>query len=572
VKNNEKKKELQNILERIDGKSYKAYNDIKGIYNFEFFTLFIDHVQRDPFAGPSHLRVEVDERSLFPNEILLNHQQRIAVSDYIARIFDGSIRKHTNRRNGSGKSGVVQIDKGGQEVLERSCVNIRPGKLEIRFSVGLPARGRRIMGIEASKILLEVLPLLVEESCFYQKLNTEHLRAAVKLYEDANFLREEIKKHGLVAFVKDGSILPRESGVSEKPLKNAVPFKTPESLSITIETPNHGPVTGMGIPKGVTLIVGGGYHGKSTLLKAIERGVYNHIYGDGREWVVTDQSAVKIRAEDGRKIENVDISSFIHDPPMDKDTTEFSTENASGSTSQAANIIEAIEVGTGLLMFDEDTSATNFMIRDERMQRLVSQEKEPITPFIDRVRELYSEKDISSIIVMGGSGDYFEVADTVVMLDNYIPENVTKDAMMIRDELPINRMMKVDFNFRLKIRCPVSESIKTFKGRKLKLDNRGLSIIILGSENIDLSQVEQLVDTSQTRAIAYAINYTSQYHMDGKTSMADVVKMIEMDILNKGLDIIAPKGRKFPNNIAMPRKFEIAAALNRLRTFKTRSC
>ena len=192
------RKKLGNILKRIDGRSYKAYNDIKGIYNFEFFTLFIDHVQRDPFAGPSLLRVEVDERSLFPNEILLNHHQRIAVPDYIARTFDCSIKKHATKRNGSGKSGVVQIDKGGQEVLERSCVNIRPGKLEVRFSVGLPARGRRIMGIEASRILLEIIPDLVEESCFYKNLNTEYLREAVELYEDANFLRQEIKNMDLL--------------------------------------------------------------------------------------------------------------------------------------------------------------------------------------------------------------------------------------------------------------------------------------------------------------------------------------------------------------------------------------
>ncbi len=566
------RKELQKILKRIDGKSYKAYNDIRGIYNFEFFTLYIDHVQRDPFAGPSLLRVEVDESSLFPDEILVNNQQRIAVSDYIARIFNGSIKKHATGRNGSGKSGIVHIDSGGQEVLERTCVNIRPGKLEIRFSIGLPARGRRIMGIEASRILLEVLPRLVEDSCFYKNLNTNHLKEVVELYEDANYLRDEIKKLGLVAFVRDGSILPRESGVSEKPMKNAVPFKTPKSLSVTIETPNHGPVTGMGIPKGVTLIVGGGYHGKSTLLQAIERGVYNHVYRDGREWVVTDHTAVKIRAEDGRRIENVDISSFIHDPPMDKNTVEFSTENASGSTSQAANIVEALEVGTSLLLFDEDTSATNFMIRDERMQRLVSREKEPITPFIDRVRELYTDHNTSTIIVMGGSGDYFEVADTVVMMDNYLPEDVTQAAMKVKDELPINRMIEVNFKFQFKKRCPVSGSIKSFKGRKLKLDVRGISTILIGAENIDLSQVEQLMDNSQTRAIAYAINHASQVHMDGKTSMEDIVKMVEIDISKNGLDIIAPKGRKYPNNLAKPRTFELAAALNRLRTFETRKC
>jgi predicted ABC-class ATPase len=463
---------------------------------------------------------------------------------------------------------VIQIDNGGQEVLERSCVNISPDKLEVRFSMGLPARGRRIMGLEASRLLVGVLPLIIKKSCFYNNLDQKHLREEVELYEDANFLRQKLRDLGLVSFVRDGSILPRESGVSEKPMKNAVHFKTPESLSVIIDTPKNGPVRGMGIPVGVTLIVGGGFHGKSTLLQAVERGVYNHIYGDGREWVVTCPTAVKIRAEDGRRIENVDISSFIHNPPMDKNTLEFKTENASGSTSQAANIVEALEAGTELLLFDEDTSATNFMIRDERMQRLVSKDKEPITPFIDRVQEIYMEYNTSTMIVMGGSGDYFEVADTVVMMDNYRPEDATEDAMKIKDELPINRKREVKSKFKFKRRYPEAESIKPYKGRKLKLDVRGRHTILLGIESIDLLQVEQLMDMSQTRAIAYAINHAKNY-MNGEHSMNDVMGMVEQDIDEHGLDILAPKGRKYPHNLARPRIFEFIAALNRLRTFKT---
>ncbi len=561
-------KELRKILKRIDGRSYKAYNVIKGSYNFEEFILHVDHVQRDPFAGPSLLRVEIYQRSSFPNEILENHQQRVAVSDFIARAFDKSIKKHVTGKSGSGKSGVIHVDSGGQEILESSCVIIKPGMLEVRFSVGLPAHGRRIMAKEASRILTEIIPLLVEESCFYENIDHKRLIKQVNLHMNANFLRKHLKEMGLVAFVGNCSILPRESGVSDKPLKNAVPFKSPNSLAVTINTPFNDPVIGMGIPMGITLIVGGGYHGKSTLLQAIERGVYNHVYGDGRELVVTDPTAVKIRAEDGRKIEKVDISSFIHRPPMDKNTAEFCSENASGSTSQAANIVEALEVGSKLLLFDEDTSATNFMIRDERMQRLVLREKEPITPFIDRVRELFNDHNISTVIVMGGSGDYFEVADTVVMMDNYHPLDVTEEAMNVKDKLPINRMTEVNFKFGFKIRYPISGSIKPFKGKKIKLEARGISTILLGRENIDLSQVEQLRDSSQTRAIAYAIKYASEVHMDGKTTMEDVVLRVEQDIQRKGLDIIAPDGRRNPNNLAKPRIFELAAAINRLRTIE----
>lgn len=563
--------DLQRILERIDGRGYKAYNDIRGSYDFEFFTLFVEHVQRDPFASPSLLRVEVKDPG-FPEGIIKNKEQKIAVSDYVARSFKGSIQRHVSGRAGSGKSGVVQIDSGGQEVLERSCTKIKPDMVEVRFSMGLPASGRRIKGLMAKKMLIEMLPLLVSESCLYRNLDKKLLEKEVELYQDVNAVRNRLKDKGLVAFVGDNSILPRESGVSDMPMKDAISFKSPESLRVTFETEHHGHVMGMGIPEGVTLVVGGGYHGKSTLLLALERGVYNHRNGDGREWVVTDPTAVKIRAEDGRRIESVDVSSFIHNPPMEKNTSNFSTENASGSTSQAANIIEALESGSGLLLFDEDTSATNFMIRDERMQRLVSHDNEPITPFIDRVRELHQDQGASTIMVMGGSGDYFEVADTVIMMNSYLPQDVTDDAMKVREEIPINRTREVHSKFDYKRRCPLKEGVRPFKGRKLKLDSRGTGTIMIGSEIIDVSQVEQIVDKSQGRAITYAIAYASDRYMDGKTNMRDVILRVEKDIKKGGLDMIAPKGRKLPNNLAKPRIFELCAAMNRLRTFKVKKC
>lgn len=562
-------KKLLKILERIDGRGYKAYNDIKGRYKYNFFTLVVEHVQRDPFASPSLLRIFMDDMT-FPVELLKNNGQKIAVADYIGRKFNNSINKHSSK-TGSGKSGLIKIDSGGQEILERTSVIITESSLEIRFSLGLPARGRTILGKEAKNILFKQLPNIIMESCIYENIDSGDLREHVLVHDDSNFIRDELGKMGMVAFIGNGSILPRKSGVSNEPLGNAVEFKSPESLLISIDTPNHGAITGMGIPEGVTLIVGGGYHGKSTLLHAIERGVYNHRYTDGREMVVTDHGAVKIRAEDGRRIENVDISSFIHNPPMEKNTEKFSSENASGSTSQAANIIEAIEVGSKLLLFDEDTSATNFMIRDERMQRLVSAEKEPITPFIDRVCEIYDENQISTVIVMGGSGDYFEVADTVIMMDNYLPKNATNDAMEIRKEIPINRKSETKTKFGYKRRYPLPKSINPMKGRKLKLDSRGKNEILLGKEVIELSQVEQLIDSSQTRAIAYAINFASKNYIDGNISMEKLMKIVEDEIKQKGLDILSPPGRKFPNNIAKPRKFEISAALNRLRTFKIKT-
>lgn len=563
----QRKEKLFQTLKRIDGRGYKAYNDIKGNYDFETFTLYVDHVQRDPFAGPSLLRVEVSSKNAaFPSELLKNSQRITALEDYIARAFKSSIDKKVKGVGGSGHSGTFRIDSGGQEVLERTCVNIHEGNVELRFQVGLPAHGRRVMGKAATTMFRDILPVLAESSCFHSNLQSVDVKEHVETYEDAEHIRSELSGMGLVAFIADGSILPRESGVSQCPLKDAVAFKSPDSMSVTIETPNHGPITGMGIRKGVTLVVGGGYHGKSTLLNALERGVYNHVPCDGRQFIVTDDSAVKIRAEDSRNIEKADISSFIHEPPGIRDTSEFSTENASGSTSQAANIIEAMEAGSKVLLFDEDTSATNFMIRDQRMQQLVSKEKEPITPFLDRIRELCTDHGVSTIMVMGGSGDYFDAADNVLMMDSYTAHDVTEEARRVADDFPVKRMKEIKSPFKFKKRCPKPDSIKAFKGRKLKLDSKGTSTAVIGRSFVDLSQVEQLVEESQTRTIAHAIHYTSKKHMDGKRTLGELLDLLEADINENGLDVLAAHPGLHPPNFARPRRFEIAAAINRLRT------
>ncbi len=553
---------LTRILERIDGQGYKAYQDLRGSYQFKNFILYVEHVQRDPYASPSLLRVELEDHQ-YPHHLFKNQVRKVALEDYLARSFQKAIYSHPPPRMGTGRSGDFKIDSGGQEILERSCVNISPRKLEARFTVGLPARGRRIMGKESKQLLVNILPLLVNESCFYT--NDPAVESHLNLSEDAHVIREELNELGLVAFLADGSILPRRSGVCSQPLKKAIPLKSPPSMQVSVSTPHHGVVTGMGLPEGVTLIVGGGYHGKSTLLQAVEAGIYNHLPGDGRELVVSRESAVKIRAEDGRSIQKTDISSFIHEPPFMESTQEFSTPNASGSTSQAANIVEALEVGSKLLLFDEDTSATNFMIRDERMQALVKNHQEPITPFIDRVTELYESMGVSTVMVMGGSGDYFEVADTVIMMDRYQPHNRTREARMVAQEIPNRRSREVPHHFTYHQRTPLKNSINPYQGRRMKLSSRGKDTILLGSDTIDLSQVKQVVDPSQTRAMAYALYHAQQY-MDGQHTIQEILSRVEADLEKEGLDVLSPPGRKNSPDLARFRPYELAAALNRLRS------
>jgi predicted ABC-class ATPase len=563
------KEDLRNILNRIDGKGYKAYKDIEGSYDYGTFLLHIDHVQADPFAAPSRLRAHVPlSKTGFPNSLFERRIKRIAFQDFIARRFE-SIRVKVNKgHRGIGRSGLISIDSGKQEILERSAASIDGQGVEVRFTVGLPADGRKILSKEALAIFFQEIPQIIEQTLFYQYYDPSELKLHVEVTEDQDVIKGQLEEKGLVAFIGDRSTLPRRSGIDDRPLtQNVVPLYYPPELEVEMILPNHGRMKGMGIPRGVTLIVGGGFHGKTTLLNAIEKGVYPHIPGDGREYVATLPSAVKIRAEDGRSIERVDISPFIDPLPQGKDTVRFSTENASGSTSQAANIIEALEMGSRLLLIDEDTSATNFMVRDERMQELVTKDKEPITPFVDKVKQLYRDLGISTVLVMGGSGDYFDVADTVIMMDNYQPRCVTKKAKEIALKHASRRVDEGGDHFgSITPRQPLVQSFDASRGRRdVKIDAKGVRTILFGATAIDLWYLEQLVDPSQTRAIGLMIHYYSEHYLEKTQYLKEGLTKVMEDVQEKGFDILLPYK---VGNLAMPRIFEFAGAINRMRTLK----
>ncbi len=568
----EQAEDLRKTLHRLDGRGYKAYKDIKGSYSFGDFSLIVDHVQGDPFAAPSRLRVRVDPGTgAYPASTYDRPSRRRALATYLAGEFGRAAAGAQLERTGSGKSGQIEIDMPGQQILERTCIQIDAGLVEARFTVGLPAAGRRILGTAAAQLLCDRVPDIVRTSLRYRSNDADLIERYIQTGEDAESLRQQLAGSGLVAFVGDGSILPRRSGIDDCPLTDGggpvVPFQSPTSLRAEFELPHAGLVRGLGIPSGVTLMVGGGFHGKSTLLRAIERGVYDHVPGDGRERVVTDPSAVKIRAEDGRAVAGVDISAFVRDLPFGGSTDCFTTQDASGSTSQAANISEALECDCRLLLLDEDTSATNFMIRDARMQQLVSAEQEPIVPFVDRVRQLYQERDVSTILVMGGSGDYFAVADTVIGMEQYTARDLTEPALAIAAASAYPRV--IEHSGPLGSTCertPIRQSIDPRRGRReVEVVARGRRTIQFGTQTIDLSAVEQLVDSSQTRALAAAMVYARNRYMDESATVRQILDRVLADIDSAGLDALeeSPLGDR-----AAFRAHELAAAINRLRTLQ----
>ena len=560
--------ELKQILTKMEGKPYPAYKAIKGGYQYQDYELLIDHVQGDPFAIPSKVRVRIPiSTAEFPDDTYSNECRNVTLCDFLARRFYHSIKKYNTKNQGSGKSGAIEIDRPGQEVLKTSSMVIKDDCIEARFLVGLPAFGRRIAGKIASHMFSEIIPRIVEDSLYFKKLPADKLYRHIETVEDAEFIRGKLSELNLIAFIADNAILPRSSGVDPRPLSSdgVVPFQSCQSMKANITLPNYGEITGMGIRKGVTLIVGGGYHGKSTLLNALEYGIYNHIPDDGREFVVTNADAVKIRAEDGRSIQNLNIDSFISNLPFDQDTTEFSTANASGSTSQAANILEALEVGANTLLLDEDTLATNFMIRDLRMKELIAKEKEPITPFVEHVRRLYEERGISTVIVMGGSGDYFSLADAVIGMIEYRPNDLTSQAHQIAKENPTPEHFDATPPSEIP-RIPLPNILSPSKGKRpvdIKIDE--LLYMRFGEHKVQVGAIEQLVHSSQLRTIGYAIHYASRY-MDGKNSIKEICRLVLVDIQKKGLDCLSD--REARGDFAEFRSYELAATLNRFRALR----
>ena len=562
-------KDLRQLLEMIDHRGYPAYKETHGVWRFEEFILGIDHVQGDPFAAPSRLHVEVPESVAgIPTDMYDTPEKKIALEDHLLRRFVRASGKFSFQAKGSGKSGVIAVMRPGQEVLARSAVEIsKDGGLIARFEVGFPANGRTINARELVKILYQFLPQCVEQSFLYRNIDAKKAQTAVRLAADQAFLRRQMKEQGLLAFVADGAVLPRASGVSDKPMKQAVPFRSPESLRVTLQLSGGRTIEGMGIRRGITLLVGGGYHGKSTLLKALERGVYSHIAGDGREYVLTDADAVKIRAEDGRSIWHTDISMFIGDLPNKKSTDCFDSEDASGSTSQAANVVEAIEAGASALLIDEDTSATNFMIRDELMQRVIARDKEPITPYIERVRELKESYGISTILVAGSCGAYIDVADTIIQMDSYLPLDITAHAKKLAADYPsvaqaAQKDMPPCFD-----RRPEKHPDVYYKGH-IKLKVQGQESISVGQEMIDLRYVEQLVDSGQLQTLGYVMKYMEEHGFDGKHTMQDLVDLLFEKLEREGFAaLFARRGQSgdLPGNLAMSRREEVFACLNRYR-------
>ena len=600
--------ELTSHLHAIDGRSYAAYKAIVGRYRSPLgWVLYIDRIQPDPYAPPTAIRVVLplaltgadarltgftprltgaDTRPTGTNEPLTeaaepltgtnshlttSSTRAVALRDYLARTLRELL-----------KGQAISIAPAGQEILERSSVNLHetwqddfstpafnaPGPyLELRLRWSLPAFGREIAGRQAARNLnLDLARAIASLDLRESELGAEAWKHC-QVAEDHAALQEILVERGWVAFLADGANLARRSGVSQLPLEGGVPLTAPETLAQTVQLPHAGVVRGTAIPAGVTVIAGGGYHGKSTLLNAIARGIYPHIPGDGRELVATVPEAMAVRAADGRAVTGVDLRPFIsHLPGHDADPAQFTTANASGSTSQAASIMESLELwgqpAQAALLLDEDTCATNLLIRDQRMRALVSSEREPITPLVDRIRALHRERGISTLIVMGGSGDYLDVADQVLIMDSYRLVDATAQARQVCASQPRVDTSLPDFPLPAQRLPQRPEAKRRGPSRTRAL---GTQRLVLDRHEVDVADVSGLVDEGQALAVAWALRALLERHFDGRTSLPQALAQVAKRLDDVGLDAL---GEAHPAFLVRPRLVDVGAAVNRLRSLQ----
>lgn len=543
--------DLLDALRALEGRPYGFYKDLKGLWMGEGFSLRFVHIQGDPFATPSVVEVWLPPAFHRIPPLFSRPEGRIALEDFLLRHFK-ALLKELPRVQGMGHSGRVYVGLEAPAILPRAGARYTEKGLYLRFRLGLPAFGRRIAGKEAERLLKGLLGLL--EGLRYPLSGLEgHIHQA----EDHAFIQERLSERGLVAFVGSGSLLPRESGVSERPLEGALPFLSPGSLEVRFHTPHHGEVRGMGMPKGLILVTGGGFHGKTTLLEALVRGVYPHVPGDGREWVVTERTALRVQSEDGRSVAGVDLRPFVKGLPGERSTAFFSTQDASGSTSLAAAILEGLEAGSRLLLLDEDTSATNLLVRDARMQALV--ERETLTPLLDRVGDLKA-LGVSLILVVGGVGDYLEVADTVILMEEYRASDATARAREVALAHPTGRAFGEKTPFFVRTRAPLPQSFDPRRGRRERVKGRGLRELVFGEETVDLSALDLLED-GQVRALG-ALLKRMREAADGKTPLKDLAERL--------LRLEDPFLLEEDPEATLVRPLELAAAVNRLRSLEVR--
>ncbi len=577
-------KKLKSLLYSISDEPYKKIQKLTGSFKFSDYVFEFIKIQGSPGANPGSIatvKVSIEAGEL-PNQFLVSSQSRLAVADFMIRRFKQGIDQFAKQNRGKDGSGSFYTIELNQKMLERDSVLFSKNYIELRFIFSLPAKGTGGGLFDAEQAWLmfkQELKAIVKYSLFYKEYD-QATRILLNQFVDIQKKRQEIKHYmqlnSLCVFINNGALLPRQSGIDDRPataieMQN---FQSPKTLQVDIPLSGNQIIQGMAIKEGITCITGGGYHGKSTLLQAILAGVYAHIPGDGREFIVTREDAVFIRAEEGRSIRNVDISPFIGQLPNGITTQQFSSDNASGSTSQAASIVETIESGSRFLLFDEDSCATNFLVRDELVKKVLSSTNEPIKPLYSMVRSMWKKHGISIIFVTGGLGVFLQKADTCLLMDNYQCKDITAKVRKELGEIAEEKEMQLDFSTHRQLSVDnfnpsyTNHRLKKQIAKRIKNLRNAPRQLEYGMDLINLEALPQIAEAPQLLSIGYCLLMLRKAMQEKANETQTIeywLQWLYKQIEQKGLSSLQPD---YPGTLSLPRKYEVAAAINRIRTLR----
>ena len=555
-------KALYQTIRTLNGKNYGLYKSLADKpWDFGDFALEFLHVQGDPYAPASRVVIKANLSMLgYAGEWGGSFERRLALSDFLHRKLSRLVKEKY-----PDKDAAIVFDTAGPEMLVRNSLWIDNGELRACLQVRLPGEGRKIQAEVAAEILTMVLPDLVSAGLYYSKSDEAALQEHFRVLAERKEILAQLESRGLCAFVPDGAVLPRASGLSELPLEGAVPFTAPEQMAVTLDVCGR-EIRGMGIPKGITVITGGAFHGKSTLLQALTRAVYPHIPGDGREGIVIDESALRVGVEDGRSVRGTDLSQFVRDLPGGVSTKNFNTLSASGSTSEAANLLEAMEAGSRAFLIDEDSSAVNFLIRDVRVRKLLGDDREPLIPLTDRIREI-SAQGYSFILVAGACGDYLDLADNIVIMANYKAECAKSSQPQTSSGEAAASSARPFVGYMQ----PLQKSVRPTSAveRQVKVKLSGDTLLQIGFLVSDTSRLNTLVDKQQRLGAGFVLlnllqNAASNSESSDASadSVAATIQKLHEKIQNVGFRNL-PQGMS--REMSLPRVVDIACVAFRLR-------
>ena len=576
-------KALYQKIRTLNGKNYGLYKSLaEKPWDFGDFVLEFLHVQGDPYAPASRVTIRAKLQILgYAAEWGGSFERRLALSDFLHRKLSRLVQEKY-----PDKDAAVIFDVAGPEMLVRNSLWIDNGELRACLQVKLPGEGRKIQAELAAEILTMVLPDLVSAGLYYDKSDEGALQEHYRVLAERKEILSQLDACGLCAFVPDGAVLPRASGLSEMPLESAVPFTAPEQMAVTLNVCGR-EIRGMGISKGISVITGGAFHGKSTLLQALTRSVYPHIPGDGREGIVIDETALRIGVEDGRSVRGTDLSMFVRDLPGGVSTKNFNTLSASGSTSEAANLLEAMEAGSRTFLIDEDSSAVNFLIRDIRVRKLLGDDREPLIPLTDRIKEL-AAAGFSFILVAGACGDYLDLADNIIVMANYkaecakfspapstsswrgeAPTGSTEPAEVTQAKVTEPTEVTQPRSF-VTYMQPLQKSVRPTSAveRQVKVKLSGDTLLQIGFLVSDTSRLNTLVDKQQRFGAGFILLNLLQNaasNNDAAQSVAGVAQKLCENIKNVGFRNL-PQGMS--REMSLPRPVDIAGVAFRLREGK----